>query len=557
MKKNKQKGVALIVVIFAMMLFACLGWTLAVMQATDFEANLRNFDSEGALGLAETGMQWSLNQLFMNPSWRTGNGDSDCNDNGDWLTHTLSPGQYRVCCRNPTASETGNAIIESRGYIPLAPPPSSNYRAMRQLKMSVTLGSFSKVLQAYNLFDWTSLHGGSRLNGDIQAGNYERNGNGTYNEAGIDYAEGGSPLPRDGTGDDRDVASTPYPTITMSDYEGWAGSKVWAPPHTSKIKTGGISVVDGRTRLDLEDNIFTGVLDDWDDEALRNISLGTWQTGSWIEIYNVLDSDTVDLDGLVTWQEGQRVSVVPKVYSRNITGLPDNYYSITLSCNFFTNPLSQWENEGIRNVSSSTQADWEYKDWGVIEDVPAANQAVVRIDTSVDLTNPAYQWQVGDMLCVTKRYRRDVSSDNLWYIRADTLFDLRNRQTQWEAGGIDGDIAFRNTALVAEGDIAIKGINELGFNERPFTYPNLATQGGNIISKDTPGGSSEGARRRRRDFADLIYTQTGTVNFNYLMAQAVYGYNVFLDGQVRLDYNDLSGLAGFTWGLSNAKWEEN
>ena len=35
-KIRNKKGVALIIVVFAMMVFAVLGWTLAVMLSTDF-----------------------------------------------------------------------------------------------------------------------------------------------------------------------------------------------------------------------------------------------------------------------------------------------------------------------------------------------------------------------------------------------------------------------------------------------------------------------------------------------------------------------------------------
>src|SRR3990167_3544378 len=141
------KGVALIIVIFAMMLFAVLGWTLANLQSGDFEINLRNLDSERALGLAEAGAQWALNQLSQNASWRT-SADTICNVTvgSDWSAQNLnaSTGQYNiyVCCRPPQATESGDAVIESIGYAPY----QSSYRAMRQVKVAVSLGGLTNAV---------------------------------------------------------------------------------------------------------------------------------------------------------------------------------------------------------------------------------------------------------------------------------------------------------------------------------------------------------------------------------------------------------------------------
>src|SRR3989338_6830734 len=88
-----NSGVTLIIVVFAMMLLGVLGWTLARMQATDFESNLRTFEPENALNLAEAGAQWGLNRLATYSTCRTQSGllrcpplaspaiDTDCNDN--------------------------------------------------------------------------------------------------------------------------------------------------------------------------------------------------------------------------------------------------------------------------------------------------------------------------------------------------------------------------------------------------------------------------------------------------------------------------------------------
>src|SRR3989338_9173644 len=90
---GNNKAAALIIVIFAMLVFSILGWALLNLESGDFEINLRILNSEQALNIAEAGLQYSLTQLSSNASWRTGNGDSDCNDNGDWLSaYTLTTG---------------------------------------------------------------------------------------------------------------------------------------------------------------------------------------------------------------------------------------------------------------------------------------------------------------------------------------------------------------------------------------------------------------------------------------------------------------------------------
>ncbi|TAN61444.1 hypothetical protein EPN16_03210 [bacterium] len=573
MKTNSREGVALIIVIFAMMLFAALGWTLANLQTGDFETNLRNLDSEQALSLAEAGSQWALNQLSQNSCWRTRSGtggpncgsvDSDCNDNGDWLSspHSLGAGQYNICCRNPVSgTENGDAVIEARGFIPQANNNacSGNCRAMRQTKLSVTLGSFNKVLQAKNLFDWSAMHPGSNLNGDVQALYYSGDGDGTYNELNVDYRNGASPLPLDGTGDDRIIASEPYPAIDMAYYESEAsnpayspgGPNTWAAPRTAVITDIG-EVVPGRSRITVDSTDIFNPPGQWNGQALRNISRGSWEAGNWGEIQSTLGANTTDLTSVVDWAVGDRVSVVPKILSSPPdSDLNGSYYTVDFSCDYFTAPLNQWNNQVMRNFSRGT---WAYSDWGVIQNVPNARQARVRIDDSVDLGSSA--WAAGNWAGEVKRYRDNVLRETIWYIMSDALFDLRDRQ-DWEPGSIDGNVIFRRTSLIAEGDIAIKGPNRIHFTERPFVYPNLATQNGDITSPDTPSGGSDNAKRGKRDFDDMLYTQNGNLFFNYLDAKAAYGSNVTFDGQVRLKYDsDLTRLTGFTWGFPAIEWQE-
>lgn len=564
-KFHSEKAVALIIVIFAMMLFAMLGLTLANLQSGDFEMNLHALDSEQAFNLAEAGQEWAIQKLVLDEAWRTDptNPDDICgNDSQDWQTHDLSPGQYQICCRNATVSEQliGNIVIESQGYIPSIAKP----RSIRQTKLILDIGSFDKVLIAKDLFDWSLIHNGSTMNGNIQALNYEGDGDSSHSEDGIDYRNGASPLPP-GTGKNtqRIVASTPFPAIDMEYYEAQAKTasykplnedNIWMPPLTATISEKTTDA--GKTRLKLVDPIsglpfeFGLPLIQWDTQSLRNISRGAWQTATtWAEISSVSAADTVTLDTTVDdWSVGERITLIPKiVLPITRTG---NTYTINFSCDVFTPPYSKWKGEAIRNFSRPTSNDWPYSDWGVITDNPTARQVKVAIDSSINLdTSPSLRWNADEWVGIVKRYNDDVNDNKLWYIMADALLDLRDR-----------DVTFKKTALIAEGDIAIKGTGneKLHFTEKPSAYPNVATKNGNIISLDTPGTGNDGARRQRRDFDDLVYTENGRLNFNYLDARAAYGNNIIFDGEIKLKYDKKleRRLTGFIWGLSNAQWQE-
>ncbi len=532
----------MIIAVFAMMLFAMLAWTLLSMQSAVFETNLRSFDSENALGLAESGVNYGLSQLMLNSSWRT-SADTDCADAGDWLVHNLSPGQYAICSRNPTASETGSVILESRGYVPLR----SSYRAMRDLIMSVQMGSFTKVLQAKNLLEWSNMHGNSGINGDTQALYYNGDGDGTYNESGVDYKSGSSCLPPDSNNRprQREVADEPYPTIDMAYYESQAGARTWEPDMTAKITA--ISTAGGKTELTVDSDIFLN--SQWEGQGLRNITQGHWQAGSWQSIETVTPNRTVKLSGVVNWSVNDRVTVVPVIASVPVRNVGQRTYEVIFNCNLDWNV-----DNAVRNLSLGT---WNETDWGVITSIwhPTTTSTRVRIRMDESAAISMDEWQDGHYLAEVKRYRTEVRRQDLWYIKSDVLIDVRNDQS-WESGN-PGDVEFNRTSLVAEGDTGIKGPNEIWFSERPFIYPNLATKNGNITSLDTPGGGSENTKRGRRNFDDLIYTETGRVDFNYLDGKALFGQDIYLDGQVRINFDsDISRLTGFTWGLSQSTWKE-
>lgn len=144
--KNTE-GIALVTVVFAMMLFAVLIWAQAAMQSSDFEVNLRNLESEKALYLAESGAQWAASQLKQDFGWRT---DSDHGYPSGYAQHNITPGQYRAICRNPQGSETGSAVIESTGYVPI----QDQYRGSRVAKLIITLSAGFR----YGIFAVTSVN---------------------------------------------------------------------------------------------------------------------------------------------------------------------------------------------------------------------------------------------------------------------------------------------------------------------------------------------------------------------------------------------------------------
>lgn len=557
---HNAKGVALIIVIFAMMVFAILGWTLTVMQSIDFEANLRNYDSERALSLSEAGAQWMLNQLSINTCSRTRLGvidtngcntvDTDCNDAGDWLNvpHTLGLGQYNICCRNPLGTESGNAVIESRGFIPAQLTP----RSTREVKVEITIGNFNRVLSAKNLFNWNGvIAAGSQVTGTAQAGFYNRDNDAVYNELGVDYDPLPLPVLPSGSGD-RLVASTPYPLINMSYYETQAGANTWNPPRTAVITS--ISEVDaGESRIVVSSNIFSNPRVQWEGQALRNLTRGSWAAGNWGVIKDCLGpgNSTVDLTSVVSWSVGDRVCIVPRISAISWVG---DTATVDFACNYFEAPLAQWVTAdyvcALRNFRGS--AGWGYSEWGVIRTVPSANRTTVRIDASA---LPG-TWVVGDWMGVVRRYRRDQTSavNIVRYIKGDTLFDIRVRQIAWEPVTINGNIQFSRIGLVSEGDIVIRGPQQIRFFQSPTTYPNLATKNSNVYSPDAPAVLSY----LRRNFSGgLIYSENGTITFNYLYARGVCGNDVTLSGRIFLVYNPtLLSLVGFTWGLSDIKWGE-
>src|SRR3989338_7673759 len=493
-----NKGISLIIAVFAIMLFSVLGWTLVRIQSTDFESNVStgNLNSERALNLAEAGAQYALTQLSLNACWRTGGDcasvDTDCTDNPDWLpAHTVSPGQYRICCRQPVLGvEDGDAVIVSRGYVPQAVEP---YRAMRQIKIEVELGSLANVLQTQipdpddqttGLFDWSKsnnqppvapLHN-IQIEGAIEAGHYEADNDGIFDELGQDYdPPPGALLPNDITGPPNDsrTFSASFPSIAMDSFYNNPAYTHWPPDARNvSLRATASDTSTGSSLRVLTDNFFN------DGGSMR-----------WMAVHNITD-DLAD-DDEENWGDA---------HWRIITNIPGGFI-------------------GRRAiVSPAINDDWD-------------NDLFELVMRFYDQSPPPTDYST------TRVYagREEVLGGET----ADMLIDLN-----------DGAVRFVNSSLISEGDTIIKGPgdNELrmSYTAGGTIYPMLATKNGNILSFDAHGAGSETNRVDRRRIAGLIYSEFGQVYFNYLRyptsgpgsrrRNLIYGKKITLDGRILLRY---------------------
>jgi hypothetical protein len=555
---RNERVISLIIVIFIIMLLGMMGWTLAVMQATDFDANTRVHDSEKALYLAETGLNYCYNQLINDSTWHTGPVfDNDCTDVGDWVTHNLTGGQYRFCCRAPLASESGmgNIALQAEGYV----PSYANYRTMRAVKVLIRLGAFTNTCQVRGILDWTGWSSNSYIRGDIAANRYEGNGNGIYNENTIDYLDGtNGELPRGDNFDNRTIGADPFPTINMDFYEATsqASHELWVPPLSAKITAVQTNVSPPTTDITVDPALFPAA-SSWSVHALRNTRRGHCAAGRVATINSRLSDAMVRVDGIQDWVVGERVNVAVKpqtVTWNNGT----KTYTLTFLPNVFSSPLSNWNGMALRRLiyrqdSTGTvyYPQWEFQNWGVLT-VTSATQCTVAMDSTVNplAGDPVTNWNVSGYTPWFVVARRFSANDNnrgaVMYDCSDSLMDVRNN-----------DVNFYNTGLVSEGDVVIKGTRAIYFDRRPLIYPNVATQYGNIYS-DEPGGNNDNQKLGRRNFDDIWYTQFGDVSATYLSAKAIYaGGNCTLRGLIQLQYErQLKRLEGFEWSFANMHWQE-
>lgn len=545
-KGHSVSGAALLVVIFVIMLFGMLGWTLAVMQSGSFESASRGAQSGRALYIAEAGAQWGLSSRASGDEATSP--DDTCSRQSDWLTHNITGGQYQVCTRNPSANETGSIVVESIGYVPSV----AAYRSKRKVKIAASVGSFSKSVLAGNLFNWTSTDKtNSYVRGDMLAMYYEANGNNVYNEYGMDYSDNvNSLLPKTNknTPVRRDVGGGILPEIDMAFYENDYNATILAPVMTGVIAN--VSIVDSgtRTQVRMASSNFFGSNSSawavWVGQVLRNISLGAWKPGRWKDIQRVVNGTTAVLNGIVDWKNGDRLTMIPKISADPSFNTSSKRYTMVVN-GTFSWPVDQ----AVRNFSKGT---WNYSDWGVIYSISSANNkttVVVQMDSSVN----SKTWQAGDWVGFVRRFTWDdtwwgglLNYKYLLYVESDTLFDVRS-----------DDIDAYRTGVVSEGDVVIRGTELIHLEKKPLSYPNIATKFGNVYSPDTPRGNNLNQRLGKRNFDDVIFTQYGDVNFNYVDCMAMYGVNITLSGVFRMNYDpQLTRLSGYAFGVSSYEWTE-
>ncbi|MFH1577957.1 MAG: alanine-zipper protein, partial [Candidatus Omnitrophota bacterium] len=283
------KGVSLIIVIFAIMLLGVLGWSLAVLQSTDFEASSRQLESEKALYLAEAGTQWALNQLWtQGAGWRTDN-----------TVHTLSSGEYEVTCCTPGEGDCpiadADAVIISTGFV----PAQAGYRTMRKIKMVVMLGSLTKAIMTQTadagqsekglLNWWPAIRDHDiDIDGDIDAGHYEGDGDGTYDELAQDYDP--QPPPVLPLSDGERGFTTTFPVINMQDFYDSATNQ-WPSPSSRTIEAVANPQISGQYLRVNQAGFFdaadinavairrTNVADWWQDDTNWTVIVGVDQGG--------------------------------------------------------------------------------------------------------------------------------------------------------------------------------------------------------------------------------------------------------------------------------------
>ena len=470
-----QKGISLIIVIFSMMLLAVLGLTMAMIITGDFEMNTRGLESEQAFSLADAGIQEALTRLQGNTTLF----DTDAK----WLNRKLGAGEYNV-----TRLTNGTRVtMVSSGYV----PNQQSRRAMRQVSLTVnmdSLGGYSGVIK--NLFDWSAVHSGSTVEGnltvvdrpDSNEDGYEGNGNFVHNEP-ADFN-----VPGTGT---RDTAPTDtgFPKINMPWYYSRAGieGRRWVPAPTLRVAR--ITAVSLRSATRL------------------------------------------------------RVTVTPSIFPNPAPGPSGENF---------------WQDEVIvrnqRGDTGSLAQKWAYQNWGVITSRRSSSQVDIDFDSTADIG--ANIWQVNEYITIGKYFSYDHTSERIWYIVGDAMFDCR-----------ENNLDFDRTSVVAEGDLVIRGSGDIFMRAYRTTqigretYPNLGTQNGNIYSPepDASEPGSETSKRNSRDFDGLIYSENGSVFFNYINGLAITASNVTLDGLIRLRYDGryIEENSGFVGGVAVFNWREN
>lgn len=605
---NNKKGVSLIIAIFAMMILAGLGWTLAVMQSGDFEASLRQAESERALYLAEAAVQWALRKLDTDFCCHSGTHGLDF---GDYSVSSACTDAAKNCdCSTPEYTwKCTDIIVTSTGYVPALPP---NHRVMRKVEVGVNEGAFSRAGTAGNLFEWYRIHAGSEIIGDLAAGNFDGDGDAIYNEPCQDYgvtADCGQQLPPGSGG--RAVSNAQLPLIPMDYYRKWAQSKGNYRNYsaTATVSSGS----NGKDLMLVGAGIFEPIDDD-EPEAVRRtdgecsgedwierdncwagIRQGSgFQSSSWVKVYLKPGGEVggeLVTNGTFTGSAAGWTLGSGWTYGANAVSYSSSNGAAPLSQNLgitagktykLTYSITDCSNCDVNNsltpslggqTGTSRYAVGAYTEIFTVTstaDLAFTPKNTVRCtidDVSVKEIFDMSSW-IGATVRRVKRFAGVHNNEALWYIEgSDILIDARaaSQGTEDEVNDniIDKEATFEQTSLVAEGDLIIIGSKPVTMKahiEPPpakETFPNLATRDGNIISVYVPAGLTETEKSNNRSFDGLIYTQTGDIKFNYIHAVGLIGYNVFLDGLIKLKYDGRYVTSErYVGNLSTVNWRE-
>ena len=203
-----------------------------------------------------------------------------------------------------------------------------------------------------------------------------------------------------------------------------------------------------------------------------------------------------------------------------------------------------FDNSMVSEVLRIVGKDWSEQNWVVISQVK--NSKKVEVELKPGIIDDIGVWAQEEII-VVKRFEGNNNNQQLWYIEgSDILIDVRN-----------GNGKFEHTSLIAEGDIVMIGTDKVFMKTHVDqsaheTFPNLATEDGNIYSDDLPSNLNQGRR-----FDGLIYSYNGDIRFNCIDGIAIIGNNVTLSGLVSLKYDDkYINEEGFLGNIFMISWQE-
>jgi hypothetical protein len=225
---------------------------------------------------------------------------------------------------------------------------------------------------------------------------------------------------------------------------------------------------------------------------------------------------------------------------------------LTATSSIFT---SSMVGQAVRNLSIPTLPSGAWADCGWAVITTRTSDTRVTVDKNLVSCN---NWQAGNNIRLVRRYSDTAPvppapesgrnedggpGSGINYIGAtithdmgyvvDTVIDLRS-----DAWSVE------DVKIVCEGDIFIKGPEALAMKHSRsggsggHRHPPLATQNGNIICLDA-------TRQNDRIISGVIFSETGTVNWNYLKPQTegdwlrggmIYGRNIILDGDITIKW---------------------